>query len=327
MGWTVGKVGWVGPRSGCFSFFGFAASNSGFTMSPDGTRAYAGLSTDYDVYDFDAVGWSFVGSVTLQSLYGVSGTGDWNFAGGFWLGNVVHPGSGLMYAFDNIIELDGGATVPGAHFQGSLLRFDPDDGSAFEVPYRWSENADATTTSAYLWWHPHTPDLIWIVKEFDGAVDIQSFDTTTDTIATVATDIWPGVNAGFLSGFSLFEYETGFAWVLHDGTSDYRLCAYDVDADALATLDASAPAGVNDPDYPMGLDYSGRFLFSSTGVDAVDGYRQITPGSIGSLTAYTDCDVFLDEDDFPARTFFWYAPADRSVVYIASNNRIWSMTP
>lgn len=321
----------------CWSHFGSGETESAYTMSPDGTLVYGGISTNYNIYSFDNIGWSFVDTVTLQDIHGVFAPDpadqDWNFSGGYYQGSVVHPGSGLMYGFDSILELDNGSAVPGAVFHGALMRWDPSDGSNFEVVYHWSEDAGSTSTSATVWWHPQYPGLIWIIKEFDGVVDVQTYDTSTDTMnAPVGglADIWSGVFVD-LQGFSIFEYNDGIVWVLRslDVSDEYRICNYHLPSSTLSTLDFDTASATDFDGYPFGIDYSGRLLFTATD-GQIDGYRDLG-ATIGDLITYSDCDVFVYTDEygtFYTTMFYWFAPADRSVIYSTDNGfAVFSQTP
>lgn len=324
------------PGGHCWSYFGYGESSNSYTMSPDGTVIYLGPSTDFSVYAFNTAGWTFLYDLSMQDVNGVSapsGSQFWNFAP-FFGASVVHPGSGLMYAYAQVLELDGfGNAVPGGEFQGSLMRFDPSDGSSFDMLYRWDDyDTGVAATVAYLWWHPSAPDTIWIVKRRtsdDPTLDIHAYDISGDTVTTVATDLWPGVT-GDLPSFSIFEYDDGFVFVVRslDGASDdYRICAWDIPTATLATHDFNTSGGSDLADYPAGVDYDGRILYTSTG-GAINGYRQISPGSIGSLQPYDDCDIFYAwEFAGYATLFYWFAPADRSVIYQFDGSRIFSKTP
>lgn len=302
-------------------------------MSPDGTKVYGGVSTAYFILSFDSVGWTEIGSLDMQDVVGIDappGDQDWNLTNATFGGHVVHPGTGMMYAWNDAIELDGfGGTPPGAQPQPSLMRFDPDDGSGFEMLYRWAEPASGNR-NAMLWWHPGTPDLIWIFHEYEQNVDLWKFDTTDDSVTLVDADLWPTVTST-LQGFSIMEYENGIVIVLRSGdaSDEYRIVAVDVSSETIGTHDFDTAGATDFSGYPWGVDYDGRLFFSSEGFGQIDGVRPITPGTIGDLEPYDDCDIFLTAGEFPFYTqpTFWYAPADRSARYQSTNTDIFFQVP
>lgn len=266
------------------------------TLSTDGATLFdkTPAATGYNRYSWPA--FTYIDTIALTDL-ALPAPFDSNVSFNDF-GGMVQAGDGYLYAW--LTDLFASQAI--------IARFLPDgtDASIFYDP-ALSLTAELQTL---LTWHPADPDNLWTVMVGGGvgADDLASIDLATAT----RTDVL-ALTTGLAYDRQFNQYDTGLVIASSD-----EITVFDIPT---ATSDVASTPNIDS----VGTSWSERTIFwtddATTQSDQV--LDIVVSGSVSLVTGSTSCDAFKNVDGFYGGPSAWFAPEDRSHIYLSDLSSTW----